>query len=70
MVYISDIICAMDAQTRILMDHRIREEILTAVGKAAMCWSSSPSGLFDTRKAVAIAEETTEKIMQIVKHAA
>lgn len=60
----------MDAQTKILMDHRIREEILTAVGKAAMCWSSSPAGLFDTRKAVAIAEETTAKIMQIVKHAA
>jgi hypothetical protein len=54
----------------ILMDHRIREEILIAVGKAAMCWSSSPAGLFDSRKAVAIAEETTEKIMQIVRHAA
>jgi hypothetical protein len=54
----------------ILIDHRIREEILTAVGKAAMCWSSGPAGLFDTRKAVAIAEEATEKIMQIVKHAA
>jgi len=60
----------MDAQTRILMDHRIREEVLTAVGQAALCWSSSPAGLFDTRKAVAIAEEATEKIMQIVKHAA
>jgi hypothetical protein len=60
----------MDAQTRILMDHRIREEILTAVGQGAMCWSSSPAGLFDTRKAVAIAEEATEKIMQIVRHAA
>ena len=52
------------------MDHRIREEILTAVGQGAMCWSSSPAGLFDTRKAVAIAEEATEKIMQIVRHAA
>ena len=54
----------------ILMDHRIREEILKAVGQASMCWSSSPAGLFDTRKAVAIAEETTEKIMRIIKHAA
>lgn len=59
----------MDAKTGILIDHRIREEILTAVGQASMCWSSSPAGLFDTRKALAIAEETTEKIMRIVRNA-
>lgn len=60
----------MDAQTGILIDHRIREEILKAVGEGAMCWSSSPAGLFDTRQAVKIAEETTAKIMRIIRHAA
>ena len=60
----------MDAKTGILIDHRIREEIMKAVQEGAMCWTSSPAGLFNSIKAKQIAEETAERIINIVRHAA
>jgi hypothetical protein len=38
------------------MNDKIREQVFMAVGEASMCWSETPSGVFDSTRASQIAE--------------
>jgi hypothetical protein len=34
----------------------IQEEVMTAIGEASMCWSETPSGVFESERAIAIGQ--------------
>ncbi len=34
----------------------IEEEVMLAIGEASMCWSETPSGVFESERAIAIGE--------------
>ena len=39
-----------------------KELIMTAIGEASMCWSETPTGVFDSEKAVVIGEKLLQDI--------
>jgi hypothetical protein len=39
------------------MNKDLEMQVFSAVGEASMCWSETPSGLFDDSRAAAIARE-------------
>jgi len=42
--------------------NKIREQVFMAVGEASMCWSETPSGIFDSTRASQIAERILNMI--------
>jgi len=48
-------------------DNKLKELIGIAIGKASMCWSETPKGIFDSSKAIDISEKLFKDILILVK---
>jgi len=44
----------------------IEKIIGEAIGEGSMCWSKIPEGIFDSKNASRIVEETTKKVIDII----
>jgi hypothetical protein len=46
---------------------RLRELIMLAIGRASMCWSEMPRGVYDDGKAAKIGEKLVDDIIRIIE---
>jgi hypothetical protein len=54
-------------QENTLFSLRLRELIMLAIGRASMCWSEMPRGVYDDTKAAEIGEKLVEDITKIIE---
>ena len=48
------------------IDEKLEEIIAIAAGKVSMCWSTIPTGVFNSEKSVKIVAETVKQIKKAV----